>query len=153
MSPQPCTERLLQLVQTKLHLLEQLHTFSLQQADWIATQETEELLRCLSRKNEILDSLQTVQAEMQSYASQPAEQRIWASPEQRKACQQMLAKIEQRLTSLLQLDQHAVETMQESRDLIASQLTQVASAGVLAQAYQGSSSEAFASSAQLNLEG
>lgn len=118
------TENLLRLFESKYHLLSQMQDMSIRQSELVAEHDVTELLSLLSRKQQLMESLQTVQSQLIPYQSHDPEKRVWVSPERRKQCQALVAKCDQLIQALLVMENRSLQTMNLQRDVVGAQLKQ-----------------------------
>ncbi|MDZ4851617.1 MAG: hypothetical protein SGI77_20195 [Pirellulaceae bacterium] len=131
------TTRLMELAEHKLLLLTQLREISFDQNLIAESHNVDELLALLSRKNEIIESLRTLQDELKLFQSQIPEQRNWASESERVRCRELFAKSEKLIAELLVIDNQCLDTMTHQREIVSQQLEQFASAEAILEAYGG----------------
>jgi hypothetical protein len=147
------TNRLSELVQRKLHLLNVIKQMTQQQSLLIESDDVEELLSLLVRKNEAMESLQHVQQQIVPFQQQLAEDRLWASPQDRMACRQSVQQCEQLIGDLIVMENAAIATLNQERDLIGNQLRQMQSSAEINRAYQASSEREEVEASFLSVEG
>jgi hypothetical protein len=129
------TKKLQELGSLKLHLLRSARELSIQQFEVMQSDDVATLLTVLSRKSEILDTLRTLQKDLDPYRDQQPEDRQWDSAEERLACRKTFEEIDRLLEELTQMDNRALEQMTQQRDAMASQIAQFATAEAVQNAY------------------
>ena len=129
------TQELSELVSRKLHLLREIRRMTLQQEALVADRDVDRLLTLLSRKNDAMDGLRTVQTALATFGGEDPETRQWESSEARQACRDELQQCNRLIAELLQLEQAAIDRLTRDRELIGRQLQQVHSGESIEQAY------------------
>jgi len=147
------TEILFALVETKLHLLNQMYEMSIAQTDLVAQHEMSPLMTLLSRKQFLMESLQDTQAKLSPFQSQDPEQRVWSSQERRKTCQGMIARCDQLLAQMIVMENRSLDNMGLQREVVAAQLQQNVDASTLQHAYHASDLDDSILSGSLSMEG
>jgi hypothetical protein len=132
------TKKLQELGSLKLHLLRSARELSIQQFEVMHSDDVTTLLTVLSRKSELLDTLRTLQKDLDPYREQQPEARHWDSEEERLACRKTFEEIDRLLEELTQMDNQAIEQMTQQRDAMASQIAQFATAEAVQNAYASS---------------
>jgi hypothetical protein len=132
------TKKLQELGSLKLHLLRSARELSIQQFEVMQSDDVSTLLTVLSRKSELLDTLRTLQKDLDPYREQQPEDRHWDSEEERLACRKTFEEIDRLLEELTQMDNQALEQMTKQRDAMASQIAQFATAEAVHNAYASS---------------
>ena len=139
----PTTEKLYELMESKLRLLTELHALAIQQSDLVSGQELSELMSLLGRKQRLMDTLMEIQVDLVPYASEDPEERIWRSEERRRECQAIKTRCDRLVGELLVMENRAIDNMALQREVVASQLQQVTDASRLSRAYEASSGGGF----------
>jgi len=147
------TEILFALVETKLHLLNQMYEMSIAQTDLVAQHEMSPLMTLLSRKQFLMESLQDTQSKLSPFQSQDPEQRVWSSQERRKTCQGMIARCDQLLAQMIVMENRSLDNMGLQREVVAAQLQQNVDASTLQHAYHASDLDDSILSGSLSMEG
>jgi uncharacterized protein YPO0396 len=129
------TQRLFELIETKLHLLQEMQSMAVEQSDLVAQHDMSGLMSVLSRKQALMESLQTVQQDLQFFRDEDPESRIWESPEKRKRCQAMVSQCDQLISQLIVQENRSLDSMNLKRDSVLSQLQQNVAASQLQHAY------------------
>lgn len=129
------TERLFELIETKLHLLEEMQALTIEQADQVVQHDMTALMVVLSRKQSLMESLQTVQMELLSYRDEDPDSRVWSSPDKRSRCKAMVQRSEQLLSELIVQENRCLDNMNVKRDSVLTQLQQNVAASQLQAAY------------------
>lgn len=146
------TERLFELIETKLHLLEEMQALTIEQADQVVQHDMTALMVVLSRKQSLMESLQSVQMELLSYRDEDPDSRVWSSPDKRTRCKTMVQRSEQLLSELIVQENRCLDNMNVKRDSVLTQLQQNVAASQLQAAY-GSVDSAAESEEGFSLEG
>ena len=139
----PTTEKLYEVMESKLRLLTELHSLAIQQSDLVSGQELSELMSLLGRKQRLMDTLMEIQVDLVPYASEDPEERIWRSEERRRECQAVKTRCDRLVGELLVMENRAIDNMALQREVVASQLQQVTDASRLSRAYESSSGGEF----------
>lgn len=147
------TTRLSELVQRKLHLLKVIQQMTYQQSSLIESDQVEDLLSLLVRKNDAMQALGSVQEQIVPFQEQLAEDRVWASPEDRANCRDAFNQCERLIADLIVMENAAVATLCQERDLIGNQLRQMQSSVEVNRAYQANVDEESAEESFLSIEG
>ena len=129
------TERLFELIETKLHLLEEMQALTIEQADQVAQHDMTALMVVLSRKQSLMESLQSVQLELVSYRDEDPDARVWSSPDKRTRCKAMVQRSDQLLSELIVQENRCLDNMNLKRDSVLTQLQQNVAASQLQAAY------------------
>ncbi len=116
------TERLVVLLETKLDLVESLHTLSCSQNSLVSSQDVSVTLGLIARRDVLVDQLVQVQSQLQTYQGEDPEERIWQSEDRRAYCRDIASKVEQLIKEILRLDEETLQTMCHQRDLVAAEL-------------------------------
>jgi hypothetical protein len=122
-------------VESRHHLVEQLREMTRDQQQMIAEQTVPALLVVLSRKGEVLETLQAIHREMSPYQGQAPEDRLWRCEGDRQRCRDLLSQTETILTELLAMEQTALGELSQRRDIVASQLNHYTTAETIHGAY------------------
>ncbi len=147
------TDRLALLAEQKLQLLEHLRELTLAQQTLVSEQRVEELLTFLSRKNETLEDLRTLQQEIAQFQDQQPEDRVWQSNDMRVRCRENFRRSEALLAELLAMEDSAITELSQRRDLVAQQLQQYTTADAIHDAYQGVMNSAEDEQTSFSLDG
>ncbi|MFN7290755.1 MAG: hypothetical protein ACK5YR_03410 [Pirellula sp.] len=134
-TPAHNTERLFELIETKLHLLEEMQALTIEQADQVAQHDMTSLMVVLSRKQSLMESLQSVQLELISYRDEDPDARVWSSPDKRTRCKAMVQRSDQLLSELIVQENRCLDNMNLKRDSVLTQLQQNVAASQLQAAY------------------
>lgn len=133
------TDRLMKLAELKLHLLTQLRSLSFDQQQSVLSHNVDELLATLSRKNDVIDRLRTVQEELKPFQAQQAEDRDWASEEERQHCRELMARSDKLVAELLVMEDQALAELTVQRDFVGQQLHRFSNAEAINEAYRSAS--------------
>lgn len=135
------THRLFELIETKLHLLTQMLELTVEQSDVVHSQDMEALFALLSKKQQLMDSLQSIQQQLVPFQSQDPERREWESAEKRIDCQTNVERCDRLIQQLVVLENRSIDNMVVQRETVASQLKQNADASQIQHAYHASDVE------------
>jgi hypothetical protein len=156
--PQPVgeslsTKKLMALIEAKLHLLSEMYEMSISQSDLIAQQDMTPLVTLLSRKQIVMESLQSVQLQLAPFQSQNPDSRDWPDPAQRINCRNMIERCDKLLEQLVVMENRSLDNMVVQRELVTAQLQQNTDAATLHHAYQSSDSFESRIENSLSIEG
>ena len=147
------TESLFELIDSKLHLLSEMHSMSIAQTDLVALHDMSSLMSLLSRKQGLMESLSNVQTKIALFQDQHPEQRTWSSPQRRKDCQNKVARCDQLLQELIVMEDRSLGCMNLQRESVAAQLQQNIDASTIQNAYHSSDLEESSFDSTLSIEG
>jgi hypothetical protein len=125
LSPTTNTERLAALITTKQQVLEILVQVSRRQLALIAGGEMATLIKLLAGKQTVMDQLQTLECELTPFRNEDPEQRVWASPAERTACQARVEQCNRLLAEAMDLEKRAEAAMVDRRQAAARALAAV----------------------------
>lgn len=129
------TDRLFELIETKLHLLEEMQSLTIEQSEQVAQHDMTALMVVLSRKQTLMESLQAVQMELINFRDQDPDARVWSSPDKRTRCKAMVERSDQLLSALIVQENRCLDNMNLKRDAVLTQLQQNVAASQLQAAY------------------
>lgn len=143
------TDNLFELIQTKLHLLTEMRSLSIAQTDLISQHDATVLMGVLSKKQQLMDSLQDVQERLVPFQNQLPDSRRWSSQEKRTLCQALSSRCDTLLSELIVMENRSLDNMVVQRELVSAQLQQNANASLVQHAYQANKADeqVFADSA------
>jgi len=124
-SPTTTTERLAALITTKQQVLEILVQLSRRQLALIGAGEMTTLLKLLAGKQTVMNQLQTLERELTPFRDEDPERRVWASPQERTACQVRAEQCNALLADAMDLEKRAEAAMVERRQAAATALAAV----------------------------
>jgi hypothetical protein len=157
MSPSPAnplpTERLYQLFETKLHLLQEMQQMAITQADLVAEHDMTALMSLLSRKQLLMESLQSLQPQFAVFQNDDPDARVWSSPARRAECQQMAKLCDGLIQQLIIQENRSLDGMNLKRDMVLSQLEQNAAASQVQQAYASMENSELEYNSEFVIEG
>ncbi len=110
------TEQLARLVNAKRQVLKIVVQLAERQVELIGAGQIEDLMKLLAAKQTVLAQLQTLERELAPYRDDDPEQRAWASPAARAACQAEAAQANTLIASSLELERKAESLMLARRD-------------------------------------
>ena len=134
-TPAHNTERLFELIETKLLRIEEMLALTIELADQVAQHDMTALMVVLSRKQSLMESLQSVQLELVSYRDEDPDARVWSSPDKRTRCKAMVQRSDQLLSELIVQENRCLDNMNLKRDSVLTQLQQNVAASQLQAAY------------------
>ncbi|MBX3423020.1 MAG: hypothetical protein KF752_15805 [Pirellulaceae bacterium] len=116
------TQRLWELVQQRLTIAQDLLTVTQAQSQSHSGQELSATLRLLAQKESLIDQLLRLDDQLHIYRQDDPQHRVWANPQLRQSCDQLLQQTNQRLKEVLELDGQTLQWMSQQRDALAAQL-------------------------------
>jgi len=147
------TDSLFELIESKLHLLGEMQAMSLAQADLVTQHDMTSLMTLLSRKQELMAALGSVQSELAHFQDQDPELRVWSTPVRRKDCKDMVARCDQLLQELIVMEDRSLNSMNLQRESVAAQLQQNIDACTIQNAYHSSDVDESSFDSSLSIEG
>ena len=147
------TDSLFELIESKLHLLVEMQAMSLAQADLVTQHDMTSLMTLLSRKQELMAALGSVQSELARFQDQDPELRVWSTPGRRKDCKDMVARCDQLLQELIVMEDRSLNSMNLQRESVAAQLQQNIDACTIQNAYHSSDVDESSFDSSLSIEG
>jgi len=129
------TALLQQLVARKRQVLSLLVQIAQRQSALIAASDMTTLLKLLAAKPGLITQLQQVERSLDPFRTDDPDRRIWASADDRQACQESAAECERLLAELMRIEQRDENEMVRRRDVVAHQLQGVHSAHEARSAY------------------
>jgi len=147
------TESLFALIDSKLHLLVEMHSMSLAQTDLVSQHDMSSLMSLLSRKQELMTALSEAQTKIALFRDQDPEKRSWSSPDRRKECQVKVARCDQLLQELIVMEDRSLGSMNLQRESVVAQLQQNIDASTIQNAYHSSDLEESSLDSSLSIEG
>jgi hypothetical protein len=129
------TDRLAALVRQKHDVLVPLHDLARKQLEAVAADDVDRLLAILATKQPLLAELQRLERALDPFRQQAPEERVWASPAERRACQQTAERANRLLAELMELERQGERALQSYRQVVAEQLQQTSGALAARQAY------------------
>ncbi len=115
-------QRLVELAQQRLELLEALVELSRHQPELVEQRQLEPLLQLTLAKQAKIDQFSEIQRQIKTFCVEPLEPHQWPSPALRQRCQELLERGQTLLAQLMQQDQQSLEGLQLQRDWLAGQL-------------------------------
>lgn len=147
------TDTLFALIDSKLHLLREMHSMSIAQTDFVAQHDMTSLMSLLSRKQELMGALSEIQSELARFQDQDPEQRSWSSPDRRRDCQDKVARCDQLLQELIVMEDRSLGSMNLQRESVVAQLQQNIDASTIQNAYHANDFKESAFDSSLSIEG
>ncbi|XZE43637.1 hypothetical protein SH467x_003203 [Pirellulaceae bacterium SH467] len=152
-SPSSSTDRLFGLFETKLHLLTQMQSMALEQDELVAQHDMSGLMSLLSRKQQLMESLQAIQNGLVDYQHDDPEKRVWSSPARRVECQKIVKRCDDLVQQLILLENRSLDHMNLQRDAVQSQLLQNAAADQIQRAYASTLDSELENTSEFVIEG
>jgi len=147
------TDSLFELIESKLHLLNEMQAMSSAQTDLVSQHDMTSLMTLLSRKQELMEVLGNVQSQLAQFQGQDPELRKWSSLDRRKDCQKMVTRCDQLLQELIVMEDRSLGNMNLQRETVAAQLQQNIDACTIQNAYQSSDVGDASFESSLSIEG
>jgi len=147
------TDSLFELIESKLQLLGEMQAMSLAQADLVTQHDMTSLMTLLSRKQELMSALGSVQSELTRFQDQDPELRVWSTPGRRQECKDMVARCDLLLQELIVMEDRSLNSMNLQRESVAAQLQQNIDACTIQNAYHSSDVEESSLDSSLSIEG
>jgi hypothetical protein len=147
------TDQLFRLIESKLHLLNEMRSMSMSQAECVAQHDMPALMSLLSKKQGLMESLQSVQVDLAPFNLQDPEKRVWTSTDKRQKCREMLANCDSILQQLIVMENRSLDNMVVQRELVSAQLQQNVDATVVQHAYHSGESIESRLDSSLSVEG
>jgi hypothetical protein len=144
------SERLAQLVECKLQIMQLIRRLAAQQLEIIRGGDLTNLLRLLSAKQTVMDQLAKVEQQLDPFRGENPETRDWPSTAAREACQRNVEAGNELLTEIMRLEKQGEGEMVRRRDDASIQLSGMHGAREARQAYVA---EAAATGQDLSTEG
>lgn len=110
------SERLAQLVDCKLQILQLLRRLAAQQLEVIASGDMTNLLKLLSGKQTVMDRLAKVEQQLDPFRGQDPDARDWPSTAAREVCQKNVETCNELLTEIMRLEKQGEGEMVGRRD-------------------------------------
>jgi flagellar biosynthesis/type III secretory pathway chaperone len=132
------TDRLAELVNAKLQMLELLSQLAERQLALARGGAIPDLLKLLAGKQTVLVQLQQIERLLDPFRSEDADARPWRSAEDRRLCQQAASRCDELLAQTMRLEKLGENEMQHRREAAASALATAQSSADASLAYAGS---------------
>lgn len=132
------TDHLQQLIQQKHDCLMQLHKLVGEQAARIEADDMTQLLKVLAAKQQMLNTLQTIERQLDPFRGQDPTARTWRSPEDRQRCARLAQRCEAILADVIRREKQGEAQLTQRRDEAAALLQGMHNAGRARGAYRGS---------------
>ncbi len=116
------TERLLNLMQRRLELLQSLDAVCDLQTECTDDPDVSVLLKVLSRKQVLLEELEVLRQDLEPYLLDDPARRVWKSIERRQYCQLIAEQGHNLLRKMMAGDEATLQEVSRRRDAVASQL-------------------------------
>jgi hypothetical protein len=130
------TERLIELICKKHHVLRQLRDIGRRQMELVDGGDIAALLALLGAKQQLIAGLQTLEQELALYYAEDPDRRVWPSPQHRAACARQAAECNAFLEEIVSMEKVGAERMTERRNEVAEQLQQAHAATQVRSAYE-----------------
>jgi hypothetical protein len=116
------TEKLIELIYEKHHVLVQLREMGQRQADLVRGGEITALLKLLGSKQHLILSLQELERELKPYYTEKPDLRAWRSPAERAQCAKLASECNSLLEEVMTLERTGAEQMDARKSEVAEQL-------------------------------
>ena len=146
------TDRLVELVEQKLELLEQLRTLARRQGEYVQQGEMDRLLNLLAAKQKIVRQVQMTDRDLEPYRHDDPESRRWRSQELRDRCRQMADRCASLLSEVVLYEKQCTSQLEQQKQHTARRLETIDHANAARQAYTSASSPTNEPSRFLDLE-
>lgn len=110
------SERLAQLVNCKLQILQLLRRLAAQQLEVIAGGDMTNLLKLLAGKQTVMDQLAKLERQLDPFRGQDPDTRDWPSTAARELCQKNVETCNELLTEIMRLEKQGEGEMVGRRD-------------------------------------
>ena len=127
-NPELPTDRLAQLIGKKLAVLERIREISRRQLEVVDVSEPSELMTVLAGRDRLLKVLHAIEREIDPFRGEDPDQRVWRSPEARRACRQAADRSDALLDEIMLFDKQVESELRRRRDHTAEQLNAAQSA-------------------------
>ncbi len=129
------SDRLAQLAQCKLQIMQLLRKLAAQQLDVISGGDMTNLLKLLAAKQTVMDQLAKLEQQLDPFRGQDPETRDWSSTAAREDCQRNVEACNELLTDIMRLEKQAEMEMVRRRDDASVQLAGMHGASEARHAY------------------
>lgn len=116
------TEALLHYMQQRFDIASAVKQLSEATATASRDGDANVTLGFISRKQGLLENLESVQQQLALYLNDDPETRVWSSPQRRQQCRQLSEQGTRILQETAQIEESAIQEMTTKRDAIAAQL-------------------------------
>ncbi|MCL2118401.1 MAG: hypothetical protein FWH27_08255 [Planctomycetaceae bacterium] len=116
------SEHLFQLVGQKLERLEQLHTCSGNQMQYVIADEMGAILEILAAKQRLLLEIEGIDRQIAQYHVDDPEDRVWPSREMREQCRERISRCDLLVRETLEFDRLVEQCLTEKKDAAKQQL-------------------------------
>jgi len=116
MSSTASTERLTTLIAERHRTLSRLRNVSAKQFQVLQRQSLNELHGLLAAKQTLIEDLVRLDQEIDPFRDEDPERRVWANPEQREACRQLVAECARWLAEVKELEAGAERLARQQLD-------------------------------------
>lgn len=127
--------KLTHIMQRRKTVLEVLLMVSEKQLKLVEIGDITTLLKLLARKQRYLDDLESVERSLDPHRGIAPEDRTWESEEERIECSSTIAKCDQLLAAIMELDKMSEQELGRQKDATQAQLQRTQSQGRAASAY------------------
>ena len=129
------SQRLAQLVDCKLQIMQLLRRLAAQQLEIITGGDLTNLLKLLAAKQTVMDQLAKVEQQLDTFRGQDPETRDWSSTATRETCQRNVETCNELLTEIMRLEKQGEGEMVRRRDAASVQLAGMHGASEARHAY------------------
>lgn len=135
------TDQLAQLIDGKRDVLLQLHALVRRQFSQSASQEPSGLLTLLAAKQQLIDRLQNLEAELDPFRQQDPDTRQWRSAADRQRCATQAQECNRLLAEVIELERGSLSALQTRQQETTEKLQFVGNAAAAATAYSASATQ------------
>ena len=129
------TQRLAQVVQCKLQIMQLLRRLAAQQLEIITGGDISNLLKLLAAKQTVMDQLAKLEQQLDPFRGQDPETRDWPSTAAREECQRNVETCNELLTEIMRLEKQGEMEMVRRREAASIQLSGMHGASEARHAY------------------
>ena len=134
------SQRLAQVVQCKLQIMQLLRRLAAQQLEIITGGDMSNLLKLLSAKQTVMDQLAKLEQQLDPFRGQDPETRDWPSTSVREECQRNVETCNELLAEIMRLEKQVEMEMVRRRDATSDQLAGMHGASEARHAYVAAAS-------------
>jgi hypothetical protein len=128
--------RMLDVATDRLSLLQAIFQLTLQQTEYVQTNEIEQLVSLVNKKTDAIQGLRNIHQAARSIEPNLTQIPSWPSSEIRQQVLKAWLEGDKILQSLMQIDQHSLDHLSKQKDLLSHQMAHFASLESIHQAYE-----------------
>jgi len=121
----PGTELLLELMEYKRVIVDQLYEFAERQMELVRKSDITTLLALLSRKQHVILAVEALEQKLQSFREENPSERSWASPDAKKRCQECMDYCQEQLKQVMMMEKTAEEELIVKKNAVQEQIRQL----------------------------